>query len=68
MTRYSTPATRSYARDKAEAIGQAEAIVRGEVRDWVMRVLHHRATPVVAVAVFFGLVILVHSLVESINL
>jgi hypothetical protein len=68
MSRHSTPATRSYARDKAEAIGQAERIVRGEVRDWAMRVLHHRATPVVAVAVFFGLVILVHSLVESINL
>ena len=68
MARYSTPATRSDARDKAEAIGQAERIVRGEIRDWATRVLHHRATPAVVVVVFFGLVILAHGLVESINL
>jgi len=68
MARYSTPETRAYARDKAEAIGQAERIVRGEITDLVMRVAYHRATPTVAVAVFFGLIFLAHVLVGQINL
>lgn len=68
MARYSTPATRAYARDKAEVIGAAERIVRGEIRDVATRVAYHWATPTVAVVVFFGLMILGYGVVNSINL
>lgn len=68
MARYSTPATRAEARDKAEVIGQAERIVRGEIRDWATRVASHRATPLVAVVAFFGFIFLAHWVVGLINL
>jgi len=68
MARYSTPETRAYARDKAEAIGQAERIVRGELLDLGMRVVHSRVFPAVAVTTFFGLIFLAHWVVGQINL
>lgn len=68
MARLSTPATRAYARDKAEIIGAAERVIYGEIWDRVVRVSRHWLTPTVAVVAFFGLIILAHGLVESINL
>lgn len=68
MARYSNPETRAYARDKAEAIGQAERIIYGEIWDWTVRVAYHRATPTVAVVAFCGLFYLAHVLVGQINL
>lgn len=68
MARYSTPETRAYARDKAEIIGQAETIVRGEVRDCVLRVAYTRWFPAVAVAAFFGFIFLAHVVVGQVNL
>lgn len=68
MARYSTPATRAYARDKAEIIGQAERIIYGEIRDRVMRVLNHPVTPWLAGVAFFGFIFLAHVVVGQINL
>lgn len=68
MSRYSTPETRSYARDKAEVIGAAERVIYGEIWDRMVRVAQSRATPAVLVAGFFGLSGLAVGLVESINL
>lgn len=68
MARYSTPETRAYSRDKAEAIGQAERIVRGEIRDLATRVATHWATPTVAVFAFIGFIFLAHVLVGQVNL
>lgn len=68
MARYSTPATRAYARDKALVIGQAQRIISGELMDRAMRVVGHKATPAVAVVLFVGFLILAHGLVNSINL
>ena len=68
MARNSTPATRAYARDKAEIIGAAERVIYGEIWDLTVRVAQHRAFPTVAVLAFFGLAGLYIGLVESINL
>ena len=68
MARNSTPATRAYARDKAEIIGAAERVIYGEIWDRTVRVAYHWATPIVAVVTFFGLAGLGIGLVESINL
>lgn len=68
MARYSTPATRAYARDKAEIIGQAERIIYGEIHDRVMRVLNHPAAPPVACVAFFGFIFLAHWVVGLVNL
>ena len=65
---HSTPATRAYARDKAEVIGAAERVIYGELSDLGMRMLHSRVTPAVAVVSFFGFIGLAVRLVESINL
>lgn len=61
MARNSTPATRAYARDKAEVIGAAERVIYGEIRA-------HWATPAVVVVTFFGFIGWAVGLVESINL
>lgn len=68
MARNSTPATRAYARDKAEVIGAAQRIISGELWDRMVRVAQFRATPAVVVVAFFGLAGLAIGLVESINL
>ena len=68
MARHSTPATRAYARDKAEVIGAAERVIYGEIWDRMVRVAHHPATVVVAVLAFFIVAGLAVGLVESINL
>lgn len=68
MAHNSTPATRAYARDKAETIGAAERIVRDEIRDMVLRASYHRAAPYVAIAGFLGLVGAATRVIESIAL
>jgi hypothetical protein len=68
MARYSTPATRAYARDKAEIIGAAERVIYGEILDFVLRVGRHKATPFLAVLGGFAYIIFGHGLVNSINL
>lgn len=64
----STPATRAYARDKAEVIGAAERVIYGELRDFGTRMLTSRVTPAVAVVASFGFIGLAVRLVESVNL
>jgi hypothetical protein len=66
--RKSTPESRNAARDNAEVIGQAERVIRAEVRDWVSRVANHWATPTVAVTAFVGYIFFAHVLVGQINL
>lgn len=68
MTRYSTPATRAYARDKAEVIGQAERVIYGELRDLGSRVLNHPVAPWLMVAAFAAYIYVTFSLVGMINL
>lgn len=68
MARNSTPATRAYARDKAEVIGAAERVIYGEIWDLMVRVAQSRVFPVVAVVAVFAVFGLAVGLVESINL
>jgi hypothetical protein len=63
MSRHSTPATRAYARDKAEIIGQAERVIYGELQDLACRVAYHWATPTVAVVAFVAYIFFAHVLV-----
>ena len=68
MARYSTPATRAYARDKAAIVGAAERVIYGEIHDAYRRVVNHPVAPWVAVAGFVGFIFLTFSLVGTINL
>lgn len=68
MSRHSTPATRAYARDKAEIIGQAERVIYGELTDIAMRALNHPVAPWVAMLAFCGFIYVTFSLVGMINL
>lgn len=68
MARYSTPATRAQARDKAEVIGQAERIIKAEIEDRFRRMLNSPVAPALVAVVFFGFIFLAHWVVGQVNL